>query len=139
MAVAFSQSMRALAVDGGRWSIPGLVLVLMLLSGWGAWFVGARVTVYAVTPTARLEVDQAGHPIAAPLAGRIVTTHLVVGHEVQAREVLVELDAEAPRLQYEEAHVRLTALVSQRQARRRELTAEQIAQQDERQAASVAI
>src|SRR5215470_1016606 len=139
MAVAFAQSMRALAADRGRWSIPGLVLVLVLLSGWGAWFVGARVTVYAVTPTARLEVDQAGHPIAAPLAGRIVTTHLVVGREVQAREVLVELDAEASRLQYEEAHVRLTALASQRQARRRELTAEQIAQQDERQAASVAI
>ena len=139
MAIAFAQSMRALAADRGRWSLTSLIIVCTLLGSWGAWFVGARVTVYAVTPTARLEVDQAGHPIAAPLAGRIVTTHLVVGREVQAREVLVELDAEASRLQYEEAHVRLTALASQRQARRWELTAEQIAQQDERQAASVAI
>src|SRR5262249_41056839 len=139
MAVAFAQSMRALAADRGRWSIPGLVLILALLSGWGAWFVGARVTVYVVTPSARLEVDQAGHPIAAPTAGRIAATHLVVGRMVQAGEVLAELDAEAPRLQYEEARVRLTALTAQRQARRQELTAEQVAQQDERQAARVAI
>jgi membrane fusion protein (multidrug efflux system) len=53
--------------------------------------------------------------------------------------VLVELDAEAPRLQYEEARVRLTALTAQRQARRQELTAEQVAQQNERQAARVAL
>jgi membrane fusion protein (multidrug efflux system) len=131
--------MRALAADGERWSIPGLVLVLALLSGWGAWCVGARVTVYAVTPTARLEVDQAGYPIAAPMAGRIVATHLVVGRAVQAGEVLAELDAEAPRLQYEEARARLTALTAQRQARRQGLTAEQVAQQDERQAARVAL
>ena len=66
-------------------------------------------------------------------------THLVVGRAVQAGEVLAELDAEAPRLQYEEARVRLTALTAQRQARRQELSAEQVAQQDERQAARVAL
>ena len=60
MAVAFAQSMRALAADRGRWSLPGLLLVCALLGGWGAWFVGARVAVYEVTQTARLEVDQAG-------------------------------------------------------------------------------
>ena len=122
MAAAFAQSMRALAADRGRWSLPSLLLVGALLGGWGAWFVGARVAVYEVSQTARLEVDQAGHPIATPVAGRIVTTHLVVGRAVQAGEVLAELDAAAPRLQYEEARVRLTALTAQRQARRQELT-----------------
>jgi membrane fusion protein (multidrug efflux system) len=95
--------------------------------------------VYAITPTARLEVDQAGHPIATPVAGRIVATSLVVGRAVQAGEVLVELDAEAPRLQQEEARARLTALTAQRQARLRELSAEEAAQQDERRAARVAL
>jgi membrane fusion protein (multidrug efflux system) len=95
--------------------------------------------VYEVSQTARLEVDQAVHPIAASIAGRVVTTHLIVGRAVQAGEVLAELDAEAPRLQYEEARVRLTALTAQRQARRQELSAEQVAQQDERQAARVAL
>jgi membrane fusion protein (multidrug efflux system) len=131
--------MRALAADRGRWSLPSLLLVCALLGGWGAWFVGARVAVYEVTQTARLEVDQAVHPIATSVAGRVVATHLVVGRAVQAGEVLAELDAEAPRLQYEEARVRLTALTAQRQARRQELTAEQGAREAERQAARVAL
>jgi len=139
MAAAFAQSMRALAVDRGRGSLTGLITVCALLGGWGVWFVGARVALYEVTQTARLEVDQAGHPIATPVAGRIVTTHLRVGRAVQAGDVLAELDAEAPRLQYEEARVRLTALTAQRRARRQEFTAEQVAQQDERQAARVAL
>jgi multidrug resistance efflux pump len=139
MAVAFAQSMRALAADRGRWSLTGLLLVGALLGGWGAWFVGARVAVYEVSRTARLEVDQAVHPIATPMTGRVVATRLMVDRAVQAGEVLVELDAEAPRLQYEEARVRLAALTAQRQARRQELSAEQVAQQDERQAAHVAL
>jgi membrane fusion protein (multidrug efflux system) len=116
-----------------------LILVLALLGGWGAWFVGARVAVYAVTPTARLEVDQAVHPIATPVTGRVVATSLVVGREVQAGEVLAELDGEAPRLQHDEASTRLTALTAQRQARQQEILAEEVARKDERQAARVAL
>jgi len=139
MAVAFAQSMRAMAADKGRWSLTGLLTVCVLLGAWSTWFVGAHVAVYEVTQNARLEVDQAVHPIATPVAGRLGVTHLAVGRAVQAGEVLAELDAEAPRLQYEEARVRLTALTAQRQARRQELTAEQAAREDERQAARVAL
>ena len=103
MAVVFAQSMHALAADRGRWSLPGLLLVGALLGGWGVWFVAARVTVYESSQMARLEVDQAGHPVATTVAGRIVTTHLAVGRAVQEGEVLAVLDAEAPRLHYEEA------------------------------------
>ena len=85
--------------------------------------------------SARLEVDQAVHPIATPVTGRFVATSLVVGRKVQAGEVLAELDAEAPRLQHEEASTRLTALTAQRQARQQEILAEEVARTDERQAA----
>jgi multidrug resistance efflux pump len=139
MAVAFAQSMRALAADRSRWSLPSLLMVGALLGGWGVWFVCARVAVYEISQTARLEVDQAVHPIATSGAGRVTVTHMVVGRAVQAGEVLAELDAEAPRLQYEEARVRLAALTAQRQARLQELSAEQVAQQDGRQAARVAL
>jgi multidrug resistance efflux pump len=139
MSVAFAQSMRALTADRGRWSWTGLLVVCMLLGAWCTWFVGARVAVYEVTQSARLEVDQAVHPIATPVAGRIVTTHLVVGRSVQAGEVLAELDAEAPRLQYEEARTQLVALKAQRQARHQERLAEQVAQEHERQAARAAL
>jgi membrane fusion protein (multidrug efflux system) len=139
MAVAFAQSMHALAADRGRWSLPGLLLVGALLGGWGAWFVGARVTIYESSQMARLEVDQAGHPVATTVAGRIVTTHLAVGRAVQAGEVLAALDAEAPRLQHEEARARLAALTAQRLASQQEIRAVQAAQQDERQATRVAL
>lgn len=139
MAVAFAQSMRALTADRGRGSWIGLVVVCIILGAWGTWFVGAHVAVYEVTRAARLEVDQAVHPIATPVAGRIVTTRLVVGRAVQAGEVLAELDAEAPRLQYEEARTQLTALRAQRQARHQERLAEQVAQAHERQAALAAL
>jgi multidrug resistance efflux pump len=139
MAMAFAHSMRALAADRGRWSLASLVAVLGLLSAWGAWGVLARVTLYEVTRTARLEVAQAGHPIATPVAGRVIATHLGVGRDVQAGEVLVELDTVAVRLQHDEARQQSTALAAQRQARRQELAAEEAAQQAERQAARSAL
>src|SRR5215813_743158 len=139
MATAFTQSMRSLEADRGRWALASLSVLLVLLSGWGAWFVFARVALYEVTRTARLEVDQAVHPIATPVAGRIVATHLVVGRDVQAGEVLVELDAAAFRLQHEEARQRSTSLTAQWQARHQEIIAEEAAQEDERQAARTAL
>src|SRR5262249_9429060 len=139
MAMAFAQSMRALAADSGRWALARLLVVLALLGGWSAWVVLARVAIYEVTRTARLEVAQAGHPLATPVAGRVVVTQLVVGRDVQAGEVLVELDAAAVRLQHEEARQWSTALTAQRQARRQELVAEEVAQQDEQQAAHTAL
>ena len=53
MAMAFAQSMRALAADRGRWALASLIVVLVLLGGWGAWFVLARVAIYEVTRTVR--------------------------------------------------------------------------------------
>ncbi len=131
--------MRALEVDGCSRSVAGLLLSIALLGGWVAWGCLARVAVYEVTQSARLEVDRAVHPIATPLAGRVAATHLVVDQEVQVGEVLVELDVEAQRLQREEARVRLAALADQLVARRRELAAEEAALQGERQAARLAL
>jgi membrane fusion protein (multidrug efflux system) len=119
--------------------LPSLLIVGALLGGWGVWFVCARVAVYEISQTARLEVDQAGHPVTTTVTGRIVTTRLAVDRTVQAGEVLAELDDAGPRLQYEEARVQLTALTAQHQARHQEILAEQVAQQDERQAARVAL
>src|SRR5262245_35246905 len=139
MPTAFSRSTRALAVDGFGRALGGLLLATALLGGWTAWFLASRVAIYEVTQTARLEVDRAAHPVEAPVAGRVIMTRLVVGQDVQAGEVLVELDAEAQRLQREEARVRLVALAAQLTARRQEVTAEEAAWHGERQAAQVAL
>src|SRR5262245_62804793 len=118
--------MRSLAIDGFSRSLVGLLLAVVLLGGWTAWFLLSHVAVYAVTQTARLEVDRAAHPVEAPVAGRVVMTRLVVSQEVQTGEVLVELDTEAQRLQQEEARVRLAALSAQLAARRQAVTAEEV-------------
>jgi membrane fusion protein (multidrug efflux system) len=131
--------MRSLAADGFGRSLAGLLSATLLLGGWGAWFLLSRVAIYEVTQSARLEVDRAAHPLATPIAGRVAVTRLVMGQEVQAGEVLVELDAEAQRLQQEEARVRLAALSTQLAARHQEVTAEEAVRQGEQQAARVGL
>jgi membrane fusion protein (multidrug efflux system) len=139
MATAFSRTLRSLTVDDARPVLLGIVALSLLLSGWVAWGLLARIAVYAVTPTARLEVDQAVHPVAAPVAGRVVATRLVVGQEVQAGDVLVELDADAQRLQGEEERARLAALTAQLQVYAEELSAEDATWHAEQQAAQAAM
>src|SRR3712207_4487833 len=102
MATPFSRTMHSLAADRFRLSLLGILLVAALLGAWATWFLLARVTLYEVSTTARLEVSDAVHPVEAQAAGRVQATHLLLGREVQAGDVLVELEAEAQRLQLEE-------------------------------------
>jgi len=131
--------MRSLAVERFSPTLVGLLLATALLGGWITWFLLSRVAVYVVTQTARLEVDRAAHPVETPVAGRIIMTRLVVGQEVRTGEVLLELEAEAQRLQREEQQVRRAALAAQHTARRRESAAEEAAWHGERQAAQSAL
>jgi multidrug resistance efflux pump len=96
---AFTRTTRALGREpsGRSWWLP--LALASLLVAWGAWAFLARLTVYAVTDTARLEVDQAAYPVEAPVDGRIVATHIVLGSEVAAGEPLLELDSEPFRLE----------------------------------------
>ena len=134
MPTAFSQSLRSLAAERFSHALLGWLPAVALLGGWVAWFVVARVAVYEVTEMARLEVDRAVYPVAAPLAGRVVATHLAVGREVQAGDLLVELDAEAQRLQLQEQRARLDALTTRLSAQRKEVAAEEEARRAEQQA-----
>jgi hypothetical protein len=56
--MAFSRSIRSLNAASSRRSTLGLVLVVAILGAWVAWFLLARVSVYEVTDTARLQVAQ---------------------------------------------------------------------------------
>src|SRR5687768_3541720 len=139
MSIPFSRSIRSLAADGFRRSRVGMLIAVVLLTLWAAWFCLARVTLYEVTATARLEVKQAVYPIEAPVEGRVVATHLVLGQKVQAGDVLVELESDAQRLQPEEEQTRLAALTAQRDGIRQEIIAEKKVQDQERQVATVAL
>ena len=125
MAAAFSRTLRSLAADGYGRALGGILVVTLILGGWVAWGLLARVAVYAVTHTARLEVDRVIHPVVAPVAGKVVATHLVVGQAVTTGDVLVELDATAQTLQLGEERTRRQVLSPQLEALRTTIAAEE--------------
>jgi multidrug resistance efflux pump len=121
MAYAFSRTLRALALDRSGSPVWLVVATSLVVIGWLIWFFAARVTLYEVTPNARLEVDRAAHPIATTISGRVVSTSLVLGQSVVAGQILVELDAEVEKRKLEQEQQRLAALRSELEAVHRQL------------------
>jgi multidrug resistance efflux pump len=138
MATPFSRTMHSLAADRFQRSLLGILLAVALLGAWVTWFFLAQVTLYEVSATARLEVSDAAHPVEAQVAGRVRATHLTLGREVQAGDVLVELEVDAQRLRLEEERTRLAALAPEPAVLRDEIRAEEAAQREEQQAGQVA-
>jgi membrane fusion protein (multidrug efflux system) len=139
VAATFSQSLRALSLDRPRASLATAAIVTALAGAWAAWFFGAEVTVYETAESARIEVDRAAHGVDAPVAGKLSTTALVLGREVDAGEVLVELDAEIPRRKLAEVRARVGTLAPQIEALRRQLAAEEQVLRDARHAGEAAV
>jgi membrane fusion protein (multidrug efflux system) len=133
----FSRTLRSLEADGPK---RGIILAAGALSTvWAAWFLIARVPVYEVAESARLEVKAAAHPVAAQVDGRVLVTDLAIGREVQAGEILVVLDAEEQRLALRESRTRRDGFAAKLEALRAQIAAEQEAASRHRAARSVAI
>ena len=139
MAAAFTLTLRSLAADRPRASLAGIVLAVAVLAAWSVWFVRARVTVYAVTDKARVEVEERSYAVDSPVAGRIVRVDLTLGNEVQGGDVLVELDAELPRRQLDQLRARLASIQPQADAAKRELAAQEQALGDDGRATLAAL
>jgi hypothetical protein len=88
MPMAFAHTRGSRKPPGGRWALVGVLIVVGGLSAWGAWGVLARVAVYAVASYTHLEVDPAIQFVTTSVAGQVSITHLRIGQEVQAGEVL---------------------------------------------------
>ena len=97
----------------------------ILLLAWTAWFVFAKLSVYAASHAARLEVDTAPNPVDAPVSGRVVRSALALGATVKEGDVLVQLDAEAFALALAKEAAHLTAVEPQIAALRKEMTADE--------------
>lgn len=126
MPVSFALTTRSLSADTAAraWAIWGVAGVL--LAAGAAWLGFSRVTLYEVSPQARLELREALQPLTTPVAGTVLRSTLVLGAEVSAGQVLVELDARDARLALAEAQAlgqgqaaqlqRLLAALAARQA-----------------------
>jgi multidrug resistance efflux pump len=107
------------------------VLGGVILVAWSAWFFLARVGLYEVSRSARLEVATAPYDVDSPVAARLVRSTLVLDRQVQEGDILVELDAEAFRLEREAEESRLATLGPQIEALREELTSHEQAMRGE--------
>ena len=125
MASPFSRTIRSLDNNSFRFSLLTLLAVALILSGWFTWFAMARVSLYEITANARLESNQAAHPLASQVFGRVTKSNLTLGREVKRGEILLELDDEAQRLQLHEEQTRAAALTAQLVALRGQIAAEQ--------------
>lgn len=131
--------MRLFDVSDFRGPILCIAVAVVVLGGWFVWAWQARVTLYEVADTARIEVENAAYPIEAQVSGRVVSNHLVLGQRVSAGQLLVELDDSSERLKLAEQQTQPLARESQVAALRSEIAAGEKALSEARQTASAAL
>ena len=134
MASQFSRTLKSLEQDGARRWIWGLAALGLLLAAWAAWFFLARVPVLVSTGEARLEVQREPHPVESEVEGRVAAVRASLGQEVEAGQVLVELDREAQSLRADEERRRQRALGEEIAALRAQIASEERALSEGREA-----
>ena len=139
MAAQFSQTTRSLASDTSHFAHLAWASGGVLVIGWMLWFFLGSVTVYEISKQARLEVRQASHHIAALIPSKVVSTALAIGKQVQAGDVLVELDSSVEQLRRKEEEARLGAIPGQIAALQREIEARERARADDLSGALAAV
>jgi multidrug resistance efflux pump len=124
VAPSFARTLRALDADGMSPALLGVLLVAILGGVWSTWLVLARVPIYQISQTSRLEVERV-HPIASPVTGRLVSTSLVLGREVKVGDVLLEIEADREQLETAEERARLSTVAGEITAIQGEIRAEE--------------
>jgi membrane fusion protein (multidrug efflux system) len=135
----FSRTTRSLSNDTAKYAVVAWLMAAAMLAGWMGWFLFGSVNVYEISKKARLEVQQAAHSVEASLQGRIIATKLAIGLEVNAGDVLVELDAGSEKLRLQEEQARLQAIPPRIDSLRREIAFREQSGVEDRKAAAAGI
>lgn len=141
MRSSFPRTLGRLDSDAAGPRPMAIVGVGLLLAAWATWFFASRVVLYAVSSSARLEVEAPPYRVEAPVSGRVVSVALTMGRVVSAGEVLVELDVRAQDLSAREEQARIEGagrqiarmeaeLAEERNSRRAEEAVALVAQQE---------
>lgn len=135
----FIRTTRSLELDTARGSLVIGVIAMSCLLLWLGWFLFGSVSIYEVSKRARLETGASPREVSALQAGRLTRSTLVIGRQVRAGEVLVELDATAQQLRLQEEQARLDLLPEKAQSFRREIAATQASLGDDQHSALAAV
>ncbi|MEJ0100001.1 MAG: HlyD family efflux transporter periplasmic adaptor subunit [Pseudomonadota bacterium] len=110
---SFPRTEAQLRTDRDRTTAWVLIGAVSLIAAWLVWAMVARVSLYAVSGDARVELESATYPIASPFLGRVVSADLRVGRSVRRGDVLVEIDSMPQQLQLQEAQAEQRGLAPQ--------------------------
>jgi multidrug resistance efflux pump len=121
----FRATNQQIARDRTRRQALLLLIPMLLMMLWGAWMYLARISVYASTDQARVEVAQTAFIVQAPISGRVVKSSLALGDEVRHGSVLVELEAEPQQLRVDQEKAHHEALEMQVSNLRQQIATEQ--------------
>jgi membrane fusion protein (multidrug efflux system) len=131
MATSFSRTLRSLRADRPTSLVVAMLVGGVLVAVWAWWMLAVRVAVYEATPSARLEVERASHPVQAPVSGRVISASMPLGRELEVGDVLCELDVDTQRLELLQAQARLAAIGPEIAAARKEMEAQAQAAADD--------
>src|SRR5947209_7490418 len=107
---SFHRISRSLRRDRGIPSTFAAAVACLLSATWLIWSFRAHVTRYEVSQSARLEVSASDYPIQANAAGRLAKSNVSLGRNVQAGEVLAEIDSSIERSSLNEQRTALASL-----------------------------
>lgn len=110
MADSFHRVNGALRADRWLGTMIALAFGASLLAAWMFWAFGVHLTRYELSDSASLEIDGAPYPVQASTGGRIRVSHMMLGKQVEAGEVLAELDTEDLRLNLQQERIKAAAL-----------------------------
>lgn len=138
MADSFHSITQSLRRDSGISTALASVIGLALFIGWGVWACYAQIRQFESSESARLEITSSSYPIQANKTAELKESHLVLGRQVQAGDILVELDSSAEELSLEEERAHLASIAPQIAALDAQMESEQAGQTDERNVLVVA-
>jgi membrane fusion protein (multidrug efflux system) len=84
-------------------------------------------------------VQQAAHPVTASVPGRVLASHMALGQQVHAGDILLRLDASREGLRLQEEQSRLAAFAPRVASLKREIAALKQAQAQDREAADATL
>jgi len=137
MKTAFARTYSRLLSDRSHHQIWTLACSAILLAAWFGWVSWAQITLYEVSPKARVELDSATYPVESPLLGRVVQTSLRVGQVVHRGEILVKIDPVPDQLQLRQQQAAAGGLGAEVARLRAQIDSEEKARLEEQRTAGI--